>query len=285
MSCDIQNASSACRYLPAAQKKYGAEKTIKAQAAQNYPVYRDFPSATEAVEYLIKEFDPQVLGFGEFHKESDSEYTSTSEHFAEEIIPVLAENGFLDLILEFIPNDPKVVAEIELYKKSGVLSPDKTPTLIKWLGVFDAKGIEKIYEKALGLDLHGGHLSLKEFQLKELGKLKKDPKVIIKNTILKEAKELLKKGKKVAVYGGLSHNDTQKKGKNAPISIGKELSKACKYIEIDLIIPEIFDECTGDFAEKKLYSSLIPEKGVLLIRTSENKFVMLFSRSLNNGSN
>ena len=249
---------------------------ISAEKTQSYPTYKAFPSAGAALKYLLQVYQPQILGFGEFHNEYDLDFDSTSQRFAQEVIPVLKKSGFNDLVLEFIPDDPIADAELKYFKKEGKLSKEHTPNLIKWLGEFDRKGIRKIYEMANNLNLYGGNLSLPEVKAADERILKRDQAEIIAERVRNKSELLLKKGRKVATYTGLYHNDINPEKRDENISFGNSLSEKYNYLEIDLIVPEIFKAYSGEIREKSLYSSLTPKSGVLLIQESERKFIILF---------
>ena len=249
---------------------------ISAEKTQSYPAYKTFPSAGSALKYLLQAYHPQILGFGEFHNEYDLDFASTSQRFAEEVIPTLKKNEFKDLILEFIPDDPAADAELRYFNKEGKLSKEHTPNLIKWLGEFDRKGIRRIYETAKNMNLYGGNLSLSEIKAAENHVLSRDQAEIIGERVKQKSEFLLKKGVKVATYTGIYHNDIVPEEGEENISFGDYFSKKYNYIEIDLIAPEIFKAYSGEFREKSLYSSLTPKSGVLLIQESERKFIILF---------
>jgi hypothetical protein len=258
-----------------------APKVLKAEA-QGFPTYKTFPTAGAAVKYLIKKINPDYISFGEFHQEYDMQLTSTSERFAEEIISVLKKNKFHDLVIEFAPDDPRADAELRTYKETGKLSGKHTPILIEWMWLSnDAKGIGKLYEKATEMNLYGSNLSLDEKEDEKKGKIsKRNASIKVKTRTQKKVDGLLKKGKKVVSYGGFYHNDIKPDPGEKEISFGPYFKRKCSYLEIDLIVPEIFEAFPKIFKEKRLYRNLVPEKGVLLIQESKREFIMLFPYSV-----
>lgn len=255
-------------------------KGLKAEP-QSFPTYKAFPSAGAAVKYLIKKTDPDYIGFGEFHQEYDLQFTSTSERFAEEIIPVLKRNSFQDLVIEFAPDDPGADAELEILRETGKLSGQHTPILIEWMWLSnDAGGIGKLYEEAKGMKLYGSNLSLTEKEDEKKGKIStRNASIRVKTRTQKKVDGLLKNGKKVVSYGGFYHNDVNPDPEEKEISFGPYFKRNCSYLEIDLIVPEIFEAFPKMFKEKRLYRNLVPRTGVLLIQESKREFVLLFPYS------
>lgn len=218
---------------------------------------RDFASVREAVQYLIQQHNPQVIGFGEYHNQYLPDHRSTAEYFASEIIPVLHEEGFADLINEFLPHDRAVYSELAQYKRTGQISP-KTPNLLSFRNSFDGRGAIQIINAAQnsGITLHGGNLP---------GWGKTLPRNIrrrrIDLLIRNQVKRLRSQGRRVAAFSGADHNNR---------------------LEIDLaldIITEDMLNALSDCELKRNYLSQIPQTGARLIEQGPRSYVLLIARS------
>jgi len=250
-----------------------------------------FSSASEAVNHLIKSHDPQIIAFGEFHNEFSQGFVSTSEHFANDIMPILPGNNFRDLIHEFIPADPIAYAELDIYKRTGRIDAENTPFLHRLTTGFDGRGALKLLEQstATGINLHGCNLSFAQEEamnntitdtdsngviriyMRRMG----NKKMIIRDQTVKRAGALLRQRRKVALYTGLSHNDLHPTPRTEKTSFGRAFAADYEYLEIDLIPGDLFQLYPREFYEKQLYLHLVPRKGVLLIQRGEKSFTIL----------
>jgi hypothetical protein len=137
-----------------------------AQPTPETPVHYD--STAAAVRALLADADPRVIAFGEFHPCTDPPaYKTAKAYFAEEVLPVLKEEGITDLIVEQILNDPKIIEELDAFynDKTLAIGPLTTPTLWHTFGYYVHKeDLINLLNKArdLGIRLIPGGMTHEE---------------------------------------------------------------------------------------------------------------------------
>ncbi|MBI5699715.1 hypothetical protein HZC35_05340 [Candidatus Saganbacteria bacterium] len=130
------------------------------------PVHYD--STAAAVRDLLDDADPRVIAFGEFHPCSDPPgYKTAKAYFAEEVLPVLKDEGITDLIIEQILNDPAIIAELDAFyeDKTMVIGETTTPTLWKTFKFYiNQQDLINILNRAreLGIRVHPGGMTLEQ---------------------------------------------------------------------------------------------------------------------------
>lgn len=130
------------------------------------PVHYD--STADAVRALLDDSDPRVIAFGEFHPCSDPPgYKTAKAYFAEEVLPVLKDEGITGLIVEQILNDPAIIAELDAFYADNTLAIGQTttPTLWKTFEFYlDRQDLIKMLNKAreLGIRVHPGGMTLEQ---------------------------------------------------------------------------------------------------------------------------
>lgn len=184
----------------------------------------------EAIDDFIKNLcrtsgdSPQFMAFGEELSTDTGTSKTTAEYFAEEIIPVLAKNGYTDLVLEDIfskGTDPKDTAFYEeLQKEIARLDNDdanfetKYPYLYFMLSkLWDPNGVLKIIRAAKKhkITLHGAGLTRSQAMLTAFNLFRADnlsDSKIVSYNVLKtncghfssEISALLNQNRKTASY-------------------------------------------------------------------------------------
>lgn len=130
------------------------------------PVHYD--STAAAIRDLLDDADPRVIAFGEFHPCADPPgYKTAKAYFAEEVLPVLKDEGITDLIIEQILNDPAIIAELDAFyiDKTLVIGETSTPTLWKTFKFYiNQQDLINILNKAreLGIRVHPGGMTLEQ---------------------------------------------------------------------------------------------------------------------------
>lgn len=239
----------------------------------------------------LKNSKVQVIYFGELHKLNLQDYRIELERFTEEALPALKANNVNDVIVEFIPDDPEVEVELRLFYETGEISRETAPKLFSTINQFIYCAIIEFLKKTkeLGIRVHAGGLSLAEAQETILqpdflddADLQIKAGDYIKGHTQKKIEELKITGKKIAIYGGMLHNDikcTPYPATNLGAYLKNEFGN--KYVEIDLLVPETLqenDKLDQIYAAPKGWKKLIPKKGVMTLRKG-NSFIVIFPRT------
>lgn len=157
---------SAC--LPVGKAKLALKQVTETTTTTppETPVHYD--STAEAVRALLDDSDPRIIAFGEFHPCADPPgYKTAKAYFAEEVLPVLKDEGITDLIIEQILNDPAIVAELDAFYKdiTMVIGETTTPTLWKTFKFYiNQQDLINILNKAreLGIRVRPGGMTLEQ---------------------------------------------------------------------------------------------------------------------------
>jgi hypothetical protein len=251
----------------------------------NYPKFKSFNTAGEAVAELVQVFDPQIIAFAEPHnevvEESNNEmggdFKSPSQRFGEEILPVLKNNRFMDLVLEFAPASPQAALEFDRFHRTGTIDSQSTPTLMSYAAGRDEKGILSIYQNARDMRLYGGNSNPEVDETPEIRINGDGP--IVRYRTASAAYSVLIKGGKVTTYNGNDHNDVRPLPKDVKDSFGPYFNRYYRYLAIDLIVPEMIGGYPMSDRSSNLYRPLVPQSGVMLYRRSERDFSIIFAKS------
>jgi hypothetical protein len=273
-----------CAHAPAREVVRPADNppVTAAAAMPQIPVF----TAISALTTIMSE-KPNAVSFGEIHKGSNpANFTPTNMRFAEEILPYLPSFGIMDIVVEFLPDDPAADAEIAVFFIRGALGAD-TPILNQWISGTEAAGKLRIMEVARenGMTIHGGNMNQAEcpdpFQIHEM--FEEDPNTVsnlVRNHTMRRMEQVLSEGRSVASYVGIRHNNYAPESWDAEASFGDELfvQTGIHYIEVDLIVPELIagNERHIGLADPQSY---IPASGVSLVDQSP-RYVIFFPRSL-----
>jgi len=255
--------------------------------APSPPEISPFEHAIKSALNQIFSNSPKVVAFGEIHKTDLLNYPSTALRFAEIILPHLPEYGIKDLVIEFLPDDPVIDAELALFREKGRIS-NETPNIRSWMDGPEYCGIRKILEVARvqNITLHGGNLSLAEVpNVSLLGDMVAQDLEGIANRVgkhtLQRIQRILDQGRPVASYGGMRHNNINPSAADVQASYGDELVTQLgdKYVEVDLLVPEP----VASYVEQihlENWEMYIPSEGFNLINQGQ-RFLLIFPRTPN----
>jgi len=236
-----------------------------------------FKDIRSAVASILND-NVKVVAFGEIHKEEASNLPSTLHHFSKNIMPLLAENGITNIVLEHLPSGKKAHSEFKAFGKTHKLGP----FLKDWFAYHaDYCGVIVAFEQAhaLGISLHGGNASgEKEYN----ANLTRRAQLINQRT-LAVIYSLLKKKKRVAAYTGALHNNIKPKAGKEDQSFGhilrKELGKG--YVEVDIYLPDLFPAVEDGYLGLWGMTPPVPDEGVNLINIKNGRYVLILPRFKN----
>jgi hypothetical protein len=219
----------------------------------------------EAVRPIVSK-GARVLAFGELHARNAGE-PSTINAFVHCIMPLLHEEFYDDGIFEALPFGSRADAEIDQYKKTGLMGP----VLAEWLSHHpDAAAIREMLEvvRKYGSNLFGSNcLDLADFREKKNDEAELQS-MITRHTIALMRK-LLGEGRKIFNVGGAAHNDFTLKEGNEEINFGRRFREELgdQFIQIDLYqkdMLEIFireDDRAELYIDVKDWRKWIPQSG------------------------
>lgn len=243
-----------------------------------------FDDASAALEEIFDlEKEPQALLFGYTHRGPEDK-VSAPKHFAQEILPVLAQKKYTDLVLEVFPvgkPGSEIQRELDEFNRSGKIG--------RWMDLLippDDPDYKLVLEKAfeLGMVIHGGG---ETFENKVVNKLiYKRNQQVVNEEIARNSKErmsrLMRQGKKEAWFGGCLHNDVQPPKENRKFSFGWSLEKLFprQVVEVELVVPELSEQ-EGLYRYLALppdcsWRAFIPFKGVNLVRNAYGSSYLLY---------
>jgi hypothetical protein len=249
--------------------------------AVNADTYPDLASALKAI---VPE-DTRVIGIGELHSRTDrAQVKSSLSRFTSDGLPAMADK-LSDLIVETWIVDPKcgqsaktATAKVEI----TVRRPQETKSEIAVLAET---------ARAAKVQPHAMKLTCADYE--KVAPSGKDvlPDVML-GLITKElgriADEAVRHRDKqpdhrpwIALYGGALHNDRFPAEGVADWSYAARIDQLTgnKYVEIDLIVPELAEADTA--AQKQPWFPLIKssENAVRVWKRGERSFVVIFPRS------
>lgn len=245
-----------------------------------------FPSADKALEEILANTHPRVVGFGEFHQQNKTaETVSALERFADLMLPVLAGKTS-DLVVETWvsqgrcgPVEKKVTTEVDRVTERPKETENETIRLLKKANKLkirphilevQCEDYEKVQDKDGGVD----YLALLELVAKRLEEKGKSAL----STTGAGADKI------VAVYAGAIHNDATPEEMWKSVSFGPALKNAAggKYIEIDIYVPEFIEN--SDIVRQEswfpLFTRLASPDKALLIRLNENAYIIGFRKGV-----
>ncbi len=253
-------------------------------AANNAP-FTDMQSALET----IFSSQPKVLAFGEIHKRNmPGRYPSATMHFANEILPFLADRGVKDLVFEPLPDDPAIEAELQIFMARGTLGAD-TPGINLWIQGDDHCAKLRVLEVARekGVTVHGGNMSMTEcpdpVAIPQM--YQADPERVggmVREHTLAWIQRLLEEEKSVASFNGLIHNDYAPVENYRMQSFGDELYAQLGngYAEVDLVVPEQGLRYPAE-VNYPGWENVVPIAGKVTLIDQRPRFLMIFPRSSN----
>jgi hypothetical protein len=237
-----------------------------------------YPNAEASLQNLLQdEPNASILLFGYTHRGSDNA-ASGANTFSEEILPQLAKQGFVNLVLELFPaglDDAPLAKELTAFNQTGIIGPE----MEKQLPIYDRENFIKLLTLAFinGIKIHAGGNNEGSNDFKELRW-----RQIADNS--EKAIRKLAAGK-VAWFGGSSHNDLSPKPKNAQISFGWKLANSfgTRVVEIEVVIPELAKaQCEKSPCYQALplpqncdWEKYIPTRGNTLVKTAPQTYLMV----------
>ncbi|MFA5363253.1 MAG: hypothetical protein WC335_08490, partial [Candidatus Omnitrophota bacterium] len=232
-------------------------------------------------EVLSKSSSPQVISFGEVHPPEGLPLEQTALYrFSNEILPVLVEEGFHDLVCEcfFVDTDQK---EFDYYWQTGKLTPEKTPVLsfavssvnVPEESMYLLETIRKLKNQGKEITIHGGFSSVED-SFSSDDDLRAD---LIRQATFGKVEALREEGKRVVTYNGEAHNMIKPLSYNMPrdISFGDDLYAQLgdKYCSVFLFVPEC--GLNAPLLINRLFIEYVPENGVCLLSDNRNSMVSI----------
>ena len=253
-----------------------------------YIEYRYFPSAKEALLSIVAETRPRVIGFGEYHNQTSHTVVSALNRFTRTLLPAISPVTS-DIIVEaLVPTGDcesvasAVEAEIKEDTERPETTEDETVTLFREArihGVFPhfltltCQDNEHIYGQET-VD----YMTLLELIGQKLAK--KTEEVLGFRAGLRRRQKPL-----VTIYGGAAHNDVSPLPEWQRIAFGPYLEHQVppgKYVEIDLIVPELVADNVFVHREQwyPLYRDKVATDKTLLIKRSTTSYIIVFPKSV-----
>lgn len=198
---------------------------------------------------IIEEINPEVIGFGEIHRElaKTDYYPSTSIIFALHLLGPLQMQGFNDLVWEGLyyhfPQE-----ELENFYRTGIAYEDSELWKAYSLNR-DPDGFLSILIRSaeLGLSLYGSSITEQEHitifgdcspEMECYEAANQERLELISTHATEQANELLALEKKVLLYGGASHNNLLEEVADENVSFGDDINTD-SYLEVDLLDPSL----------------------------------------------
>jgi hypothetical protein len=252
--------------------------------------YTNYSTVSELILNILRE-SPRIIAFGEIHP-FVGDPKNTLEVFTAEILPQLAESGITELIVEQIFSDPQVEEDLAKFYETGALNSEDTPALYSNLTQYhDSEDLIDLLLKAreLGVRVHPGGVSFETaeetvFQpdFTDREDLHARARAEITRNILERATQLVVRGKRIAIYSGLSHNDIHPTRSQVArnLNFGRALAERVGdgYYEVDLVLPyslgmeEVSSQVRVENTER-----MIPESGVNVVERG-NSYTVFFPR-------
>lgn len=241
---------------------------------------------TESSDALLAIFDSepdaQAILVGYTHREQEDQ-VSAPKTFAQELLPVLRQQGYRDLVLEIFPagdGETVIDKEITKFNRTGVIGEN----MGMFLPAFDPD-YRLVLEKAhnLGMTIYVGG---ETYSQRVKGGLLYDrgleiQKEDIANNSERVVGDLIKQGKKVVWFGGSSHNDVNPK-MDANSSFGWRLIQFPyrQIVELEMVLPAL-SRRDGNYKALALpakcdWDSFVPKVGVSLVSHPHDPTYLLY---------
>jgi hypothetical protein len=237
----------------------------------NYTVVH-FDSLSAALDSSLTEA-VRVVAFGEIHKTENSSLVSTLQHFAPEAFPLLAQRHFNDFVFEGLPSSRQAAIEASRGRFGHFLQT--------WFAYHaDYCGILSVLRQAsqTGVRLHGVNFQNLAEQYAHFPQAAE----LINQRTLTTTQELLARGRRVALYNGLDHNNLTCLYGNTQTCFGQTLRRqlGSGYIEVDLLIPELAQLVSAGNIAFPEWISNIPSQGVNRITFENGRTIIIFPWSI-----
>lgn len=289
-------ASSLSYYLYSSKVGF---KQVTSTPAET-PVHYD--STAAAMRELLADADPRVIAFGEFHPCTDHPaYKTAKAYFTEEVLPVLKDEGIVDLIVEQILNDPSIIRELDAFYADNTLAIGQTTTPTLWRTFefyLDRQDLIKLLNKARekGIRVHPGGMTLAQ-----AAETIHNPEYFGSNRELRNelrlrawnyteaagkaaADQLLQEeGCRFAIYGGSKHHNyvsSRIAEREGETNYGEYLTGRLNdnYMEIELFPADgirTHSSATIDFLGLSNWQTLAPESGVNVVERGQSHILII----------
>ncbi|MCP4676276.1 MAG: hypothetical protein GY854_12350 [Deltaproteobacteria bacterium] len=252
--------------------------------------YQYFPSAADAIGYIVETTEPRILGLGEFHQQHGTvNILSALVRFTSSLLPMIARVTS-DLIVEtWVATgscgevEKKVTAEVDEVTERPEATESDTLKLIKKavsLNIqphvleIDCHDYQKLFQGGEeGMDymallqLVGQHLEAKDKKalgFRDNGEVKVKPMITF--------------------YGGAIHNDAKPAEMWSTVSFGLGLEKAApgRYVEVDLLVPEFIENSNLVKNEPwfPVFIELASKDKTLLIQLTDHSYLIVFKKGV-----
>lgn len=226
--------------------------------------------------------EAQAVLVGYTHRDQGDQ-VSAPRLFAEELLPVMRQQGYSELVLEIFPvgnGKTPIDQEIDAFNRTGIIG-DK---MKMFLPAFDPD-YRRVLEKAhsLGMTIHAGGETysqrVKGGLIYDRG-LETQKKDIACNSE-RVVGNLIKQNKKVVWFGGSSHNDLDPaKDKKASFGWRLEEFPFRKIVELEMVLPAL-SRRDGNYKALALpencdWSSFVPRRGVSLVNNPHTPTYLLY---------
>lgn len=248
-----------------------------------------FDSAPAALASILED-RPLVLAVGEAHAQKGNEATeSTARRFARELLPVLAQAGTSDLVVELLQPDPACGETTQEVRKATqeVVAPQATSNQNEFIELGQRARTLGIVPDILrpscaeydGIVKAGpdGVMAMLEMVALKAGEL------IKKRTQINMAEKIRKPdgpAKIVVAYGGLAHNNLVVTPGREKWSFGPDLAAFTnsRYVELDVILAD-YIKPTEAWKALPWYPHFEPSKHpmhVTLFQTAERSYTLIY---------
>jgi hypothetical protein len=248
--------------------------------------HRTFTCAAKALEAVIEETDPRVVGFGEFHQQTGTTDTlSTIERFADQLLPVMAQRTS-DLVVETWVSEGRcgavekqVVSDVNKVSKR----PDETEDEnLRMLKAAKTLGVQPHILKMVCADYDRVHRADGGVDYLEMLEL-------VARRLVETTRNILEKRpsgnhRMIAVFSGAIHNDLYPTKDWETFSYGPAMQKAARgrYVEIDIYVPE-FVQAASSSREEIWYgtvTNLASRETAALIELGKNSYIIVFPKGI-----
>ena len=265
-----------------------AEDTGKVEAQPGDLPAESFATLGEAMQHILEEAKPRVIGFGEVHQlEGTVKFESSVERFTKWVVPELAGKTS-DLVVETWVNlgvcgeqEAAVHKDLDETTERPETTESEVVRLLKraeQLGVrphileFECKDYEALLEKDSEVDY---------FEM--LGLITRELEQRSAKLVAAPAPDG-KPSRAISVYGGAIHNDIEPHEELAQFSFAAALDKASagRYVEVDLLVPE-FLETSEPFKAEPWYpqfARLASADKVTVIKRAERSYVVAMRKGV-----
>jgi hypothetical protein len=249
--------------------------------------HKAFLSLDQAIDHILKESDPLVIGFGEVHQlEGTVKIESAVERFSKWVVPALKDKTS-DLVVETWINlgqcgeqEKKVHKDLDKTTERPETTESEVVRLLR-------------RAKQVGIEPH-----ILEFKCQDYEALLADGGEVdyfemlglITRGLERKAEGLISRAqapgqqRAVAVFGGAIHNDLAPLAELETFSYAATLKSRARgrYVEIDLLVPE-FVETSEPFRQQPWFDQfqrLATAKRVVVIKRAEGSYIIALRRGV-----